>query len=176
MDIESSELSPAISRTNQACERCRSKRIRCSGESPCERCRKQGEECIFGYARGARKQSILTALDQHNRQQKHKTNLAETTSDETPPSFPSVTPASSGSLEKSPNQGHEGSNSGPSVGGSTDSASASPPEASRQPNPKPRTLLRRGSRKTRVSYACMECKRRRRKVCLRLPIQNIELT
>ena len=47
-----------------ACEACRKKRVRCSGDRPvCIQCREQRLACEYGYPRGARRRSILAALD-----------------------------------------------------------------------------------------------------------------
>ncbi|KAH7187217.1 fungal-specific transcription factor domain-containing protein [Fusarium oxysporum] len=37
-------------RTNKACDRCRRRKERCDGTTPCARCQKQGLECSFRYA------------------------------------------------------------------------------------------------------------------------------
>ncbi|OJJ79766.1 putative C6 transcription factor [Aspergillus glaucus CBS 516.65] len=34
-------------RTQNACQRCRSRKVKCSGIQPCEHCRRRGQDCVF---------------------------------------------------------------------------------------------------------------------------------
>ncbi|KAH8432764.1 putative C6 transcription factor [Aspergillus melleus] len=41
------DRSQRIKRTSNACQRCRSRKVKCSGTHPCDKCRQRRQECIF---------------------------------------------------------------------------------------------------------------------------------
>ena len=177
MDSQPSKQALSIPRIPQACERCRIKRIRCSGDQPCERCQQQGSECSFGYPRGYRRRSIL---DEHSRTY---------SADQSPGASMATSSLTSSRASRSKSQSKSTSStsrsSGPqsqtpaisvededkqenelSLDDYTDSSLASPVDATfkelkRRPK---RTTARPQRRTTRISSACLECKKRRRKV------------
>jgi hypothetical protein len=56
------ELYPAMMRTIQACEYCRSRKAKCTGGSPCERCQKKNVKCE--YAQLDKKRKVKTTTSQ----------------------------------------------------------------------------------------------------------------
>jgi Fungal Zn(2)-Cys(6) binuclear cluster domain len=186
MDVDTDSSSPnqSVQRIARACERCRHKHVRCSGHTPCIRCQKDGEECIYGYPRGARKKSILTAIDEHNNSRQDASQpprLVVATGDtstspqlsnsklDVPMQILSSKDASSvntSTRSQSREVGFDEQENEDVVCIATDSSVSSLLDVSlRDQEPKQRLPTRARARKTRISSACLECKKRRRKVC-----------
>ena len=182
MESDSPTENEPTSRSAQACERCRIKRVRCSGGKPCRRCQHQGSECTFGSLRGASKQSILLAIDELSprftwpRSASLSSNPTSSASS-TGTSRSMSTSKSTGSTSRSSGNrsakpvstvdDEENQESDESYDDATVSSLASPidgPSQLSQSQSKRTTKPRFKGRKTRISSACLECKKRRRKV------------
>ena len=187
-------------RSSQACERCRIKRIRCSGDNPCQRCEQQGAECVFGFGRGDRKKVILNAIGEPGPSSLHYYQWPESAGLFAASSSLASSPRASRSMSTSLSAGRRrsvGQSPGYTAEASastvsemdgvdgdvkqedmkeesdfdlddlTDSSLASPVDVtsikSESGSKRAKAKSRGKGRKTRISSACMECKKRRRR-------------
>ena len=161
-------------RIAHACQLCREKRARCSGHRPmCQRCQLQGVECIYGYARGDRRRSLLAALEEHNAR-----------GDQTMPRPESSHLDRSALLKLTIGTGERLSIDDKDAAmddiddDTTESSIQSPihlkhEDAISELSTTSRSARRKQHRRTRVSSACLECKKRRRKVSRELTIYRL---
>lgn len=150
-------------RISHACENCRAKRIRCSGDRPvCQPCQESNTPCVYGFARGDRRRSLLDALEEHTG------SISSPVSSKKAKQLPPLKTDLDDDIDA------DGALSDENVDDAdehttTESSITSPSQTTTQGS-KPPTQKSKGKsrqlpgRRARISSACLECKKRRRKV------------
>jgi hypothetical protein len=189
MNTDTAQQTGPSARTPQACERCRLKRARCSGTKPCDRCIQAGagDGCVYGFSRGERRASLLAVINDQKILQSTMSAAARGLQSEAPSRATSSSQDQSSSRSPLPSRGvkiadrppddlYDSDMSTEATGSSLTSPVDSAPS---QPRNKGKGKARSKSskhdnRKSRISSACLECKKRRRKCNGEQPCQTCQ--
>jgi hypothetical protein len=188
MNTNTPQQSGPSARTVQACELCRVKRARCSGSKPCDRCLQAGagDSCVYGFPRGELRASLLAAIDDHQNRQKMSSTGQGLRTDTCSGPIPSSQDKSSSNsphplkVVKTADDISDDDSITDMSTEATNSPLTSPVDSA--PNQKrdkgkgkaQSKSSKRDNRKSRISSACLECKKRRRKCSGEQPCQTCQ--